>query len=196
MLPAGHCVPSFFLSPNTILLMGATWRVIMPPVSQGDPDVECLWRGRSVRNACNGAAGGLDTGELDEMSRQLHDAPNSSIVKQCPCCGRVWRTRDEFLSDPQLELGGYQVDFGDLILGLFLFTHVTCESTMAMPAELFRDLYDGPVYAQRATGTADCPKYCLRESELAPCPAQCECAYVREILQIVRRWPKAPKRGL
>jgi hypothetical protein len=23
-----------------------------------------------------------------------------------------------------------------------------------------------------------------------PCPSQCECAYIREILQIIRNWPK------
>jgi len=111
-------------------------------------------------------------------------------MKQCTCCGHVWHTRDAFLGDPQLEVVGYQVDFSDLLLGFFLFNHRTCESTIAVPAGLFRDLYDGPVFSQRATGTEDCPEYCLRKSELSPCPAKCECAYVREILQIVRRWPK------
>jgi hypothetical protein len=57
--------------------------------------------------------------------------------------------------------------------------------------KLFRHLYDGPVYAERATGTADCPEYCLYVAELGACLAKCECAYVREILQIVRQWPKA-----
>ena len=127
------------------------------------------------------------------MSRKVDDTESGSIVKQCTCCGQLWRTRDAFLDDSQLTIVGYQVDFSDLLLGFFLFNHLTCESTIAVPAGLFRDLYDGPVYAHRATGTQDCPEYCLRKSELAPCPAKCECAYVREILQIVRRWPKTPR---
>jgi hypothetical protein len=127
------------------------------------------------------------------MSRQNDDLLVGDSVKQCTCCGYVWRTRDAFLGDPQLEIVGYQANFDDLLLGLFLFNHRACGSTIAVPAELFRDLYEGPVYSHRATGTADCPTYCLHKSELAPCPAKCECAYVREILQIVRRWPKETK---
>jgi len=127
------------------------------------------------------------------MSRKVDDTESGSIVKQCTCCGQLWRTRDAFLGDSQLEVVGYQVDFSDLLLGFFLFNHLACESTIAVPAGLFRDLYDGPVFSQRATGTEDCPGYCLRKSELASCPAKCECAYVREILQIVRRWPKTPR---
>jgi hypothetical protein len=86
---------------------------------------------------------------------------------------------------------GYQANFADLLLGLFLFNHLGCGSTIAVPAELFKELYTGPIYAARATGTAECPEYCLYASELGRCLAKCECAYVREILQIVRAWPKA-----
>jgi hypothetical protein len=127
------------------------------------------------------------------MSRQDDDLQVGANVKRCTCCGHVWPTRAALLGDPQLEIIGYQANFDDLLLGLLLFNHSACGSTIAVPAELFRDLYDGPVYSQRATGTANCPAYCLRQSELAPCLAKCECAYVREILQIVRRWPKEIK---
>ena len=127
------------------------------------------------------------------MSRQDDDLQVGDSVKRCTCCGYVWPTRAALLGDLQLEIIGYQANFDDLLLGLLLFNHSACGSAIAVPAELFRDLYDGPVYSQRATGTADCPTYCLRQSELAPCPAKCECAYVREILQIVRRWPKVAR---
>jgi hypothetical protein len=125
------------------------------------------------------------------LDRQAGDARDGGVIKQCPCCGYVWGTRDALLCDPQLVVVGYQVNFEELLLGFFLFSHLACGSTIALPAGRFRDLYDGPVYASRATGTQDCPEYCLRRAELDVCPAQCECAYVREILQIVRRWPKA-----
>lgn len=112
------------------------------------------------------------------------------MVKQCACCGYAWRTLEALLGDPQLRIVGYQVNFDNLLLGLFLFNHLACGSTIAVPGRFFKDLYDGPIYASRATGTAECPEYCLHASELGACLAECECAYVREILQIVRAWPK------
>lgn len=124
------------------------------------------------------------------MNSQIGALRDGDVMKRCTCCGHLWHTREAFLGDPQLAVIGYQVNFDDLLLGLFLFDHLACGSTMALPAGLFRDLYDGPVYAGRATGTDDCPEYCLRKGELGPCPAKCECAYVREVLQIIRRWPK------
>ena len=38
--------------------------------------------------------------------------------------------------------------------------------------------------------TTECPEFCLHKSELRPCPAKCECAYVREIIQVIKDWPK------
>ncbi len=122
--------------------------------------------------------------------RRAGDTQDAEIFKQCPCCSRAWPTRDAFLCDSKLVVVGYQVNFEELLLGFFMFSHRACGSTIALPAESFRDLYDGPIYESRATGTDECPEYCLYESELGACLAKCECAYVREILQIVRRWPK------
>jgi len=127
------------------------------------------------------------------MDHRAEDLPAGEPVKRCTCCGHAWPALEAFLADSQLEVAGYQVNFTDLLAGLFLFNHLTCGSTIAVPVEFFRDLYDGPIYAHRATGTADCPEYCLYVSELGTCLAKCECAYVREILQIVRRWPKADR---
>ena len=110
--------------------------------------------------------------------------------KKCTSCGYQWKTRNDFLQDSALDLIGYQVNFDNLNLGLFLFNHLECGTTLGLAAALFRDLYDGPVYGQRHTLTEKCPEYCLRERQLDPCPAECECAYVREIIQLVRRWPK------
>lgn len=109
--------------------------------------------------------------------------------KQCTTCGSKWSTRDQFLEDPDIEMIGYQVNFVELLAGFFLFNH-SCGTTLAVLSEAFEDLYDGPVFRERAAGSEECPEYCLHEDDLSPCPAHCECAFVREIIQSVKSWPK------
>ena len=112
------------------------------------------------------------------------------IFKTCTCCDFPWSSRTEFLQDGNTELVGYQANFCQLELGYFLFNHLTCESTIAIPAGLFKDMYAGPLFAQRLTGTEVCQGFCDDMDAIEPCDAQCECAYVREIMQIIRKWPK------
>ncbi len=113
--------------------------------------------------------------------------------KKCTFCSYQWQTRNDFLEDASTDLIGYQVNFDNLILGFFLFNHLTCGTTMGIAAGLFSDLHEGPVYKERLTETEQCPEYCLHENQLEPCPQKCECAYVREIIQTVRQWPKSGK---
>jgi hypothetical protein len=114
---------------------------------------------------------------------------NPDAFKKCSLCGFEWPTRDAFLEDPALELIGYQVNFEALKLGFFMFNHI-CKNTLSVRAGDFWDLYNGPVFKERATGGEQCPEYCLHQDVLDPCPAQCECAFVREILQVIKTWPK------
>ena len=112
------------------------------------------------------------------------------IFKECTCCRNPWYSREDFLGDSKLEFVGYQVNFGNLELGYFLFNHLNCQSTIAVPAGLFKDLYDGPVFSECLAGSEHCPGHCLKSQSLDPCSAECEGAYVRNILQILREWPK------
>lgn len=93
------------------------------------------------------------------------------------------------MSDPELALVGYQVNFAALLEGLFLFNH-SCTNTLAIEAGAFADLHRGPLFAERKLGAPACPDFCVHRNELSPCPAACECAFVREVLQVVRQWPK------
>lgn len=113
----------------------------------------------------------------------------------CPMCKEVWVNREVFLSDPRVGVIGYQTDFEDLRAGLFLFNHRKreCGTTLVVEAGSFVDLAPGPIYARNLHGTEECPDYCLRLDELRPCPAHCECAYVRDVLQVVRNWKKLIK---
>jgi hypothetical protein len=111
------------------------------------------------------------------------------IYKTCTLCGFVWESRHQMLCDPNVVLVGYQVNFEQLVAGLFLFNH-SCGTTFSLPAKSFRDLYDGEVFIDRAVGSDQCPGHCLHKSNLMPCPAQCECAFVREIIKRIKNWPK------
>ena len=119
------------------------------------------------------------------------DLPADNIInyKKCSSCGFDWATREYFLGDPNITMVGYQVNFQELEAGFFLFNH-TCGTTLAIPAREFKGFYQGSIFAERLTGSEECPGYCLHECELGPCPAQCECGYVREIIQLIRHWPK------
>lgn len=112
-----------------------------------------------------------------------------STFKQCKMCKETWGNFHDLLSDPYISLIGYQVNFELLEAGLFLFNH-SCKNTLAIPAGAFTRLYEGPIFQERATGTDECPGYCLDKCQVDPCLAECECAYVREVLQIIKNWPK------
>jgi hypothetical protein len=106
--------------------------------------------------------------------------------KTCPKCGVVWKNRDDFIKDNNVSIIGYQVHFKNLKAGLFLFNH-SCEGTLALKVSFFEDLYDGPIFQERATGSDNCPGHCLKTNNLDFCPAKCECAFVREIIQILKK---------
>ena len=116
------------------------------------------------------------------------------LFKKCSCCESPWFSRLEFLEDENLDLIGYQANFCQLELGFFLFNHLTCQSTIALPAGLFVDLHAGPIFSQRLTGTEICQGFCKDEKALEPCENQCECAYIREVIQIIKNWPKEAPR--
>ena len=111
------------------------------------------------------------------------------MFKQCNMCKEVWRDCSEFLSDPDVKLFGYQATPEKLEAGLFYFHH-SCNNTIIIDVEVFTYLYDGEIFNDNFSGTDKCAEFCLHKYELDPCPNKCECAYVREVLQIVRNWPK------
>lgn len=89
-----------------------------------------------------------------------------------------------------MALIGYQPHFKALETGHFYFNH-RCRGTFTVTAGEFTDLYQGPVFEQPAAGSGACPGYCLKRDALQACPALCECAYVREVMQIIRQWRHA-----
>ena len=113
----------------------------------------------------------------------------ASEFKRCSMCNKAWASREDFLSDQQLDLEGYQADFDNLDNGLFLFTHnhSSCRTTMSLKVHQFLDLYRGPRYNERKTGGPECLGFCRTITNLDHCTAKCECSYVREILFQIRK---------
>jgi hypothetical protein len=112
----------------------------------------------------------------------------SSSFKKCPMCSFGWNSRSEFLTDENLELNGYQVDFENLYLGLFYFTHTIdgCHTTMALRVELFLDLLPDPQHKRLDTDGKNCPGYCHDLGDLRHCNNECRGAYIRDIMSILK----------
>jgi hypothetical protein len=113
----------------------------------------------------------------------------TALFKTCQMCKHCWADRNEFLADTGVSLIGYQSSFKELVAGIFLFDHA-CGETMSLEVRNFTDLYSGPMFRERRTGMSECPAYCLEKYNLNPCPAHCECAFVREIMQVIKQIPK------
>jgi hypothetical protein len=129
---------------------------------------------------------------LISLKSLIHEQMLTAVAipfKQCTRCGSTWTDCTDFLSDPAVILRAYQVSFEELEAGIFLFEH-SCKASLSIVAGDFSHLYEGPVFEERATGTDECPGYCLKRSNFERCPVRCECAYIREVLQIIKIWPK------
>ncbi len=93
------------------------------------------------------------------------------------------------MSDKSLIINGYKPDFEKLEYGLFFFTHNKdgCFSTIAVETKEFTDLYTGKIFKERKTGTKDCKGLCLKTNDLSPCNAECEAAFVRGVIQLIKQ---------
>lgn len=103
---------------------------------------------------------------------------------KCPGCGMQWQKREDLLNDAGIKMTAYEANLDILRLGKFLFTHI-CGAVISIQVDGFSDLYNGPIYTGRKTGTPECPGYCKKRELLKSCPSKCECAWVREIARII-----------
>ncbi len=65
--------------------------------------------------------------------------------KRCTLCSTVWKTKDEFLQDPNVRLNGYQKTSQNVRTiasgGLLIFTHhrKECGTTLAIYGHCFKE---------------------------------------------------------
>ncbi|NUM34624.1 MAG: hypothetical protein HUU50_08775 [Candidatus Brocadiae bacterium] len=107
-------------------------------------------------------------------------------------CQKIWKTREEFLSDPMVHLKGYQVHFQKLTAGFFLFNHEMekCGTTLSLEVEKFLDLYKGPIFQDSQKQVTECAGHCLYQKNLEACPNKCECIFVQSIMKTIELYPK------
>ncbi|HBH29779.1 MAG TPA: hypothetical protein DDX99_13225 [Desulfofustis sp.] len=112
--------------------------------------------------------------------------------KTCTSCGKIWRSRDDFLSDPETAVIGYQGSSIDPDHGFFYINHATdpCQTTLAIMVREFSDLYNGEEPEKHLTGAHPCPEHCFYKDNLSDRPERCECRFIRTIMQRIKTWPK------
>ncbi len=120
---------------------------------------------------------------------------DASPFKRCSMCGQAWPSREALLADPAIEPLGYQASVSDGVLGLFLFNHLSCGTTLAVRADGLASLHDGPVYRDPGSPRDRPPEpqgpgTCLTHEAGEPCPDRCECEFVGAVLARVETWPK------
>jgi len=117
--------------------------------------------------------------------------------KTCSKCEHVWACLADVVVDGTLEVNGYQASFDAPEEGLVLVTHAAedCQTTLAVVAIELRPLYDGPEYTERKTLTDECSRQCLYEGKLEVCEAECDMAWIRRVLQYLRRHELPPHLG-
>ncbi len=118
------------------------------------------------------------------------------FFKICNSCDKVWASRDDFLSDPQTAMVGYQGGGDSPEDGFFYINHLKegCKTTLAILVREFSDLYDGPLLQKHRTGEHPCPSHCFYKDNLDDRPELCECQFVRVVMQRIKDWPQKPSK--
>ena len=62
---------------------------------------------------------------------------SGNVLKRCSC-GTIWKTLDCLLNDTNVKLLGFQESFTDETEGLYLFNHMDCGNTIALPEASIR----------------------------------------------------------
>jgi len=123
---------------------------------------------------------------IDSISSQTDRLKAFNICSQCQMS---WYQRNDFIESPSIKLIGYQADFNEPTDGLFLFNHQVeeCGVIMGVRVEKFIDLYTGPFYPDLKKDSDKCCSYCLDNMNLDPCDEPCSMAYIRSIIQTIKK---------
>jgi len=117
----------------------------------------------------------------------VKDKDNPEIFKICSKCKTEWKSRDDFLNDPNIVMLGLMANNDDYKNGAYLFTHKlpddSCNTSIGLFVYNFQDMYKGEIYDTLKMGTDECSGHCVKINELANCSAHCRNAVARKIMQ-------------
>jgi hypothetical protein len=110
--------------------------------------------------------------------------------KHCPTCNVLWRQQSQFLSDPEVKFLGFRPAATPESLALIVFNHARCDTRLTFTLETFAELTVFPILCASCAITHKDTDYCLAGASGRPCPALCICAFVHNVSESIRAWPK------
>ena len=137
-------------------------------------------------------------GDILMNTTDVYDSSSLEIFKLCNKCKTEWKTRDDFLNDPNIEMIGFMANNDNYTKGAYLFTHRlpddSCNTTIGLFVYSFLDMYKGELFDTLKMGMEECSGSCVTISELGNCSAHCRNAVAREIMQeILKNLPAHKK---
>ncbi|MEW6051551.1 MAG: hypothetical protein AB1644_10875 [Candidatus Zixiibacteriota bacterium] len=104
-------------------------------------------------------------------------------IKRCGNCG-VWLTASDFVNNPDLVPIGMMFIEDDTTTAYYMFQHETpnCRSSLAVPANEFREFIVEPVPDQVLTLSECCKEHCVKLNDLSNCKQPCYFAPFRRFL--------------
>jgi len=118
----------------------------------------------------------------------MPDYVPDNLFKQCPMCGFTWHCLKDFVSDESILFIGFQTGLQASTSGCFLFNHLRCATTLAVPLEAFTDLSAEPIPSASCETRGLEWEFCLSKAEDKPCPTTCVCHYVHHISFVLHHW--------
>ena len=132
-------------------------------------------------------------------SSSARASESPTVFKACPACHAEWRSEASMLRDPDVRLIGFQLlsdgcQPGSCQSGVFVFSHETCGTSLAMETAAAVGLTHGsiPVLSRSACSVGRGGDHCLGARAGGECPRECICEFVWRVTRLIRDWPKDP----
>ena len=128
-----------------------------------------------------------NSGDILMKEANVNDSSSPEMFKICNKCKTEWKSRDDFLNDPNIAMIGLMANNDDYKKGAYLFTHRlpddSCNTSIGLYVFNFLDMYNDEMYDTLKIGTDECAGHCVTINELRNCSVHCRNAIAREIMQ-------------
>lgn len=115
-----------------------------------------------------------------------YETRENNIFKKCTCCGKEWKSLDEFAEDDSISVIGAYGDKYNPLYNLII-TNCSCETTMAIGINSFISSGKMPMKFRFNSVSEQIPENCLFRDKAGSCPGKCACAYTNKILDYLKK---------